>query len=242
MINANNIVFQRFGSADSEDVDILVFVDEIPSATNACHILCKELELRLSTVFQNKILNINLGIAQNGRLTKVFKGALDETNNALFFTYNLHEQHFENQISKTIPRNVEHKLHRASRIILSHLSRTNERERIKKALNGNIFFKIDVIFELNLMNLDFSQATKKQKRVDVYKSIAFQLGQSLALLDGIEIYTKQEQINHYPDLSTYINRQEDCSLLNLNDYFHLFGKKLMAMKSDFIHENESAFI
>ena len=51
---------------------------------------------------------------------------------------------------------------------------------------------------------------------DVLKSIAFQIGQTLALDEGIELFTKMAIVSHFPTLSTYLYRE------SLGDYSSLF--------------------
>ena len=241
MNNKRLPIFQRFGSEDSQDVDCLVFVGEIPLRTAEFHHLCRDFQVQLSELYPNDVINVNIAVMESGRLTKVFKGCLDETNNALYLTYKLHPQCFENQITHLIPRNIEHKLHRASRIILSYLSRTNAREIVKAALNSTIFEKIDALNKIDLLSLDFSQVAKKQNLEDVYKSIAFQFGQSLALMEGVEIYTKKELITFYPELEPFINRIEEANLSILSSYYLIFAQKLIELKTKFVHEYESEF-
>jgi len=242
MIEANKtILFQRFGSADSLDIDCMVFVSRLPETTMGCAELCKKNDAELSRLFPDKKVNSNLGVVAHGVLVDVFKGTIDETNNSMFKTYALHEQRFENQITKLVERHVELKLHRATRIILSYLSRTNKREPIKWALNGNIHDKIEVLQKLSLAELNFSSIEIKNSQEDLYKIIAFQIGQSLALLEGKELYTKQELTEEYPKLSPYINRNMATQLYELNEYFTFFGKKLVELQSTFLYQNEYEF-
>lgn len=242
MIEANTtLLFQRFGSADSLDIDCMVFVSQLPETTMECAKLCMKNDAELSRLFPDKKVNSNLGVVAHGFLVEVFKGAIDETNNSMFRTFSLHKQLFENQITKLVERNVELKLHRASRIILSYLSRTNKREQIKWALNGNIHDKIEVLQKLSLTELDFSSIKIKNSQEDIYKIIAFQIGQSLALLEGKEIYTKQELTEEFPKLSPYMNRITGTQLSELDAYFTSLGKKLVELQSTFLCENESKF-
>jgi hypothetical protein len=55
-----------------------------------------------------------------------------------------------------------------------------------------------------------------EDRVDRYKKIAFQLGQTEALYYGIEIFTKEELVRKYPQLKVFLMRQP-ISENHLND-------------------------
>lgn len=233
-----NLIFQRFGSADSEDIDCLVFVNQIPETKIACNELCKTFDLEFAKLFPNEKINCNLGIVSNGVLTQVYKGVKDETNNAMLTTYHLHHQYFENQILNKVERNLELKIHRATRIILSYLSKSNERVLIKSALNGTIYNKIEVLKELNLSEIVFSSKEKNSKE-DIYKIIAFQIAQTLALLEGKEIYTKKEAVALYPDLATYLQRKQNSSLHHLDNFFKQFPNKILHLHPIFSFQNET---
>ncbi len=237
----NKIIYQRFGSDDSQDIDCLVFINQIPETKIACNELCKTFDYELSKLFPNEKINCNLGIVSNGILTQVYKGATDETNNAMLVTYHLHQQYFENQILYKVERNVELKIHRATRIILSYLSKSNERVLVKSALNGGIFDKIETIKNINLSILKFSSKDKNTIE-DVYKIIAFQIAQTLALLEGKEIYTKKEAILMFPELETYLHRNQNNSPLLLNKYFNLFANKILFLHPIFSFQTETELL
>ena len=132
-------VYQIFGSQNSLDVDVVFFVDKIPDTINNAANLCKQYsELLISTSDKNKKINVNLAVVQNGILQDVFKGTVDELNNALFYTYVLHEQKYVNQITKLSVRDINLKYLRCARMILSFLTKTSYRGIIKQALNTNI--------------------------------------------------------------------------------------------------------
>ncbi|MBL0287093.1 MAG: hypothetical protein IPQ19_06650 [Bacteroidetes bacterium] len=139
-------IYQIFGSQNSLDIDVVFFVDKIPDTINNAANLCKQYsELLISTSDKNKKTNANLAVVQNGNLQDVFKGTVDELNNALFYTYALHEQKHVNQITKLSVRDINLKYLRCARMILSFLTKTTYRGIIKQALNTNIQTKLEVL-------------------------------------------------------------------------------------------------
>ena len=70
--------YQVFGSPTSQDYDIIVFVEDIPSIQE-CKVLCANFEKPLRLIFEDKPLNVNIAIAQNGVITDCFKGIKDES-------------------------------------------------------------------------------------------------------------------------------------------------------------------
>lgn len=188
----------RFGSEDSIDEDVLYVFESMPSFAN-CQAFCGQGED-----------NRNIVTVVNGVIEHCFKGIPDETNNALLATYHLHEQECENPVTKQVERNILLKTVRATRIVLSWLSRSKYRPLIKPALKSNNQEK-----RLQaLSSLDFDSI---EINLDSCKSIAFQLGQSLALNQGNEIYSKRELKQLFPELIPFLDRAIPQSLLPLNE-------------------------
>jgi hypothetical protein len=210
-------LFQIFGSKSSEDYDVIVFVDEIPITEDA-KFLCREFDKILYMKFVDsgmeiKRINTNLAVLKNGIVVDVHKGTVSEVNNSLYITYDLHEQISPNQIERLIERNdIDLKLMRSARFILMYLSRTSYRFEIKSALKGNFIKKIKVLDRIDLTEID--DLNKNIEWKDYLKSVAFQLSQSLSLLDGIELYTKEDLSKRFPDLEKMLMRTgEDLSML-----------------------------
>lgn len=63
---------------------------------------------------------------------------------------------------------------------------------IKGALNADIYNKIQVLHQIEYEKI--SDWGKSQNHIEIKKTLAFQLGQTLALANGIECYTKQQII------------------------------------------------
>lgn len=205
--------YQFFGSADSQDIDVVFFIDTMPETIQQKLNLSKEYSAVLQTEFISKTINANLAVLENGVIKQVYKGTADELNNALYHTYSFHKQIFENQIQRLLPRNIDLKFLRSSRMILSFLSKTKYRGSIKEALRNNLHHKIKVLKEIDLATItDFG---KSQNKIDIFKSIAFQIGQSIALHNGDEYYTKSQIAESFPELRSYLAREINSDLSKL---------------------------
>ncbi len=190
------------GSRDSTDVDRIYFFDELPPLAD-CHAFCAE-----GTPAENR----NIAVLRDGVVAACFKGLPDEVNNGLLRTASLHPQNGPNPIERRVARITALKTTRAVRLILTRLTRTPQRTSIKRALRSyHVETRNEVLATIPFHTLDLS--------VDAYKSIAFQLGQSLALLDGEELYTKQEIAQTFPALRPALYRcATQTDLLALNQH------------------------
>ncbi len=229
--------FQILGSESSQDIDIMVFVEKLPTSVYECSQFClsygkslaKELNddstESLSENPQRKI-NANVGIVQNGILISAYKGNQDETNNALFYTYVLHKQYFDNHILEIVPRNLTEKIHRTLRVMLSFLTKSKHRTTIKMALIADWQRKVEVLLALDLQEFFFDNQLKNQlgkvALLDFQKTFAFQMGQCQALLEGQEFYTKEAVSAYFPALSAYLLRTENLDNSVLNDFKNNF--------------------
>lgn len=197
--------YNIFGSETSQDYDIMVYVDEIPSIQQ-CKELCSKLEAELEAELPEKKRNVNLAVIEDGVIAKVFKGTADECNNSVFATYDLHSQRHPLPITRKLTRDVPLKLARGLRIMLSFLSRTEHRELVKKALRGSTTDKLAA-----LESISFAEITdlgkNNQDVVEFYKQAAFQIGQCLGLLHGFELYSKTEIAQFFPSLGVYLLRE-----------------------------------
>lgn len=220
-------LYQIFGSENSTDIDVMFFVEEIPANIPACRALCND----LAQQFQQKKgisenINSNISVVENGRIVAIFKGIVDESNNALFHTYKLHYQDFENNISQVLPRNIDAKLIRTARVLLSFLTKTTERSLVKKALQSNFGEKLAALKTLTLRNYETESALGNTNSLpDFQKTFAFQIGQTLALLEGREYYTKNEVGAHFPDLQPFLNRNKGLSNEVLQEYLGIYIQK-----------------
>lgn len=208
------MTFNVFGSASSLDLDLMVYLPVLPPLEEAKRI-SKEYNEKIEVLFGNqKRANTNLAVLKDGVITEVFKGTVDEVNNSIFLTYDLHSQKHPLMVTRLLPRDKGLKLLRAARIILSFYSRTEHRPMVKKALQGDLKAKLDC---LKAMDLSREYAfDKNQSSLDVYKTVAFQFGQVLGLYSDQEFYSKEAIIDAYPELSEYL-RREVSPLANLEN-------------------------
>jgi len=203
-------IFQIFGSKSSEDYDVMIFVDKIPSIEESKQ-LCEKYNKKLYFTFLDtgmtiKKINCNLAVIKDGIIIEVFKGTSDECNNSLLLTYDFHKQFHEQQIKRLVERDINIKIMRSARFMLMNLSHTQHRFDIKKSLRSNFIEKIKVLEKIDLSKINDLGQNSGLGWVDYLKSMTFQIGQSLALIDGIEIYTKEEIADKYPDLSEMLYR------------------------------------
>lgn len=219
----NDIVFedyQLFGSSDSIDYDIMVFVDSL-GTTQENHDTVTELDRKLALIYTDKHLNANLALVEYGVVTEVFKGTADEVNNMLYLTYDSHEQTSKLKITRLVERDVELKILRTARVLLSFLSRTEHRPEIKKALKSDLIEKIKVLSSIDL-SIIVDLGTRNVRWNDYLKTMAFQLGQTISLMRGTELYSKKEIIKTFPDLKSMLNREETEDLSVLEKYKDIF--------------------
>jgi len=230
--------FYIFGSEDSQDYDVLVSVEQIPQNIDDAHNICKYYNDKLSsTLLPDKELNCNLGVFKDDKLVKVFKGTVEELNNVIYYTYDNHKQFYPNPITEPTTRDVDEKILRVARFIITFYSRTNLRTQIKAALRGDLKLKLEVLKQINFVDMvDFPG--KKEKFEDIYKVLAFQFGQVFSIIDGYESdsYTKNGIIKNYPDLRNFLKRSplklSDLEVLNkyLSRFIDLIESKIDTIK------------
>ena len=230
-------IFQIFGSESSEDYDVIVFIDKIPSIEESKQ-LCKKYNNSLYMMFVDygmtiKTLNTNLAVLEDGVVVDVHKGSIDEVNNSLIDTYGFHKQLHKQQINRRLERDVDLKVMRSIRFILMYLSRTDYRFEVKTALKANFIKKIKV-----LNRIDLSKTTqlgeKSVEWVDYLKSVSFQLAQSIALMNDKELYSKEDLSKEFPNLEPMLMRTgEDLSSLeeHKEEFIRLCKLRLSKMKT-----------
>ena len=184
------------GSEDSTDRDIIYVFESLPSFQE-CKSFCDGQGAN----------NGNIVVIKDGVIASAYKGSIDEVNNGLFHTYKLHKQEFPLLIERTVERDVILKDIKVIRKILSTFTRTQFRVTVKEALRGSWQAKISLLKNLDYYSIDFDNIQKSNK-ADLLKSFAFQLGQAIALHEGVELYTKREIGSYFPELNDYLRRKE----------------------------------
>lgn len=206
------MIYWIFGSRTSQDVDALVIVEKLGSiAENKQTVSDMESKLQIK---YDRTLNLNLGTLENGSLKEVYKGTVDEVNNSIMDTYSLHKQECPLLITHRIHRDVDLKIIRCLRIILSFYSRTPHRTQVKKALSGDVSLKHETLKAIDISTVLELGSGKHVDFYDYLKTLAFQLGQTRALIDGVELYTKEDIGVKYPQLRIFLQRTlSDLSVL-----------------------------
>lgn len=183
------------GSHDSLDKDVLVLIPEVlprPQAKGLCDSF--------------KEFNANLITVKDGVVGWCYKGPIDEVNNGLLVTYNLHHQEHPCPVTRKVDRNKAVKAVRVVRGVLGQFTRTPFRDEVKAVLrDGSWKRKLLMIHKLKednaLQYIDQSLILERRK------FLAFQLGQLVALLDGEEVYTKSGVVSHLPSLEPCLYRE-----------------------------------
>jgi hypothetical protein len=212
-----------FGSENSQDYDIMVEIDSIPTDIDKAHSICKDFNNQLTLIYPDKEINSNLIVISDNKIIDCFKGTTDELNNCIFYTYNLHSQKHPNPILSPTERNINEKILRVARFIITFYSRTELRKEIKSALRGNLLQKLEVLKKIDFVKMtDFPD--KKERKEDIKKTISFQFGQIFSIIDDFEpdSYTKNGIIKNYPDLKHFLNRKKENDLNILNNYLKRF--------------------
>ncbi len=197
------MIYNVYGSASSIDADVAVIVNKYLNFKNKFQIqqLRQQYIKQLHTQF-DKELNVNLVKVKDGIIYETFVGIPDELNNAIFYTYNYHTQTHQLFVKRVVERNIKAKVERIPMVILTYLSRFQPlRPKIKAALRSQNFqTRIETINEvINHRNINEYliniETFKKMPLSEVAKKIVFQVRQTIYLINGIEIYTKEEAID-----------------------------------------------
>ncbi|KIO74687.1 hypothetical protein TH53_24985 [Pedobacter lusitanus] len=197
-----DLKYYYFGSADSLDTDVLVHHPEA-TGTDSDSSLVDELRSKFPMCIK---WDINIVKIDGGYVTKSIpsKGNVDSVNNSLYQTYHLHVQDHEQPIIGNLPRQKLLAVVRCIRAILLSVKKTSQYKlHIRPALKADFIDRLDALLKVSYDQPPFS---KEEDNLDEYKRVAFRIGQTLSLLDGIEIYTKEDFIRYHPDLAAIINR------------------------------------
>lgn len=194
------------GSSNSVDLDTVYVFENEPSFKEAKE-FCDN----------KKDENANIICVKDGKVSYCYKGTIDEINNSLLITYGQHTQDFPLIITEKVKRDKYLKLIRSTRCIISQLSRTDIRPMVKKGLNGDWYDRLKALIytEDRLKRDDYQDITSgKKNSKEIFKTMAFQIGQTLALFtDNDELYTKNDIHKKYPLLKPYLERR----MVNTND-------------------------
>ncbi|MDJ1502320.1 hypothetical protein [Xanthocytophaga agilis] len=193
-----------FGSANSLDKDVLLECEHIPDKQTS------QEWINAYRQHHHVSWNINLITIQDGVIVNTIpsKSTIDGLNNALFDTYRLHIQAYPLPVTHKVKRHLLLNIYRCIRTVLTFCTRTQYRSVIRPTLNGihPFFHKLDSLELLDFTTLTSFDA-KYTNDIDIWKTIPFYIGQTLALLDGVEIYTKDALVDSFPQFTNFIYRQ-----------------------------------
>lgn len=196
-----------YGSEDSLDTDVFIEVDNIPDNIEEAIQYMKKLKNTFNLDWNMNMIVIKDGVVVNNIPSKGSKYSL---NNSLYYTYDNHTQTWDNPIKRLLRANKLLNIYKCVRNILTQLTRVNEEYRgFIKPLKGIHPWenKLVSFSKINFCEIEtFNQPY--QTDTDTWKSIVFYLGQSLSLLDDVEVYTKKHLIEEHPYFENFILRKE----------------------------------
>jgi hypothetical protein len=209
--------YYRFGSADSIDIDVLVDHPEATGQEKDKDIICA-LKNQFPRIAD---WNINIISIENGLVVKSIpsKGSPDGVNNSLYETFHLHEQKYSFPLTQRLERNIDAAIEKCLTAIFTFYKRTNQdkfyKSIPKEIKNGEATLK-DRLDKLNQFDFNLLPYDDDMRNRNAFKSIAFHIGQTLSLINGIEIYTKADLVYLHPELSPIIKRENIGLLERLN--------------------------
>ncbi|KAL9643196.1 hypothetical protein ABK040_001684 [Willaertia magna] len=237
----NEVPWFIHGSIDSVDIDkFYLFKDKLPPESD-CNMFIRSSGTEDRNLFVLRTLDFKTPINnEKGYMSNVFKGLIDEANNALFTSYNLHltKQLYPNPIIGKVQRLIPLKVVQTLMNILSKVRRSKPyRELSVKGLNVPSFkLKKLTVEEINFKNL------MKPLTIDDFKYLAFRLGQTLALIEGVELFTKSDISNYFNELKPLLYRDDNVlyeeKINILNNFKEIFIDKIKYVISNrFSHLN-----
>ena len=200
--------YYLYGSDDSQDQDVIIWIPDtlMPPTQQERKNLVQEL-----VHAHQKPWNATLVTIKDGYLTDTIypKAWIDGLNNSLYTTYDLHTQKYVKPIRGLMKRNKLLGIYKAARTTLTLLTRTHLRTSVRPVVNGVHPFemKLKALKMVNFLEIeDFNQ--KNTKNEDIWKTIAFYLGQNISLIENnIEIYTKKDLVKYHPNLENLVYRK-----------------------------------
>lgn len=196
-----------FGSPDSIDVDVLVDHPEMTGSSSDKEIIKKMIESHPSI----QAWNLSLIHIENHIIARTMqrRGSADAVHNSLYYTYNFHLQQYENPLLFPVKRHRLLAVQTCVRTLLSITSATNQKAFYKKHISNVLREGIwtNEVELLSILSYKEQFFDDPVRNLDLLKSLAFDVGQTLSLLQGKEFYTKKEIINAHPELAQLILRQ-----------------------------------
>lgn len=213
--------YNIYGSKDSTDIDAVVYLDTIPTVIEDKKNLTNAIKKECGVDW-----NLIIARAANGIIQECTypKASPDSLNNAIFNTYHLHEQEWNSEVIFSVKRNIPLAIYKTITIVLTYLTRTHYRKLIRPTLNYS--FGIDIKLE-HLSQIDFETINgfnqDNASDIDIWKTLPFYLVQNVALLNAVELYSKQTIVDYEPKAKPFLYRQEQIYDKQwLTQYLHYY--------------------
>lgn len=176
-------IVDNFGNVVVNDIDMVV---------NTTEIYNDNFYKKLISYFHRIKVDLNFIKIENGIVSWTYKGTVDEVHNML-------------NLPTKVDRDIGLKVLRTLRGIISHTSRTEYRKYCKETLkSNNINDKIEFLDKV--YDVDIFSKNEKIHETDFKKFITFQLCQTIALIEGTEIFTKKECKEMFINSDIFLNR------------------------------------
>ena len=227
IIKENGFIYNIFGSPNGNDCDVAVlitkkFLLDVSGKFERVRDLYKD---ALTNLIENCDVNIdvNLVIIENGKVVWVRYGTTWETNNAIFYTYHLHDQKYPIFISNAVlPTEIEKnaKIHRAVRNILSIYMRSLYRNEVTKVLHPtyNLNQRINMINKIEMNQNIWAENRKDEFKIGrQLKRACYQTLQAITALETPGLYTKMELLEFRPIMQVFLKRIQPT----MSDYHNL---------------------
>lgn len=200
--------YYRFGSKDSLDIDILIEHPNSLGNEGDSNLIAEIWNEYPETANWNiNIIKIKSGVIANSIPSK---GSPDSVNNSLYETYHLHEQIHLFPLDQKVERILILAIVKCIRAILTSLKRNSYHEIYKRdispLLKSNLPFS-EWIKCVELIDFNQNFYDNKVENSNKIKSLAFHVGQTISLIQGIGIYNKQELCYYHPELTWLIKRE-----------------------------------
>lgn len=154
-----------------------------------------------------------------------FKGTPDAINNQILETYSYHKQEYPCPVSFKIERNIPLKFVRSLRQLLGLIGKQRNyyRDIVKDSLRSLDYFqRLKTFVSLDLTKV-FAMEEKDDQKIYDIKAITFQMAQTVAQADGIELYSKKAVVDYDNRLKPFMYRdyeylKDSQNLSILNEY------------------------
>jgi len=222
----------RYGSNDSDDVDIFIALSRVPDYTDDTDVyFIEEIHQAVSDLLKSGVIAESnrkieyslIHVSKDGAVDWCEYDDLEECNNALFHTFSHHAYNNSvmggvNPVKKKLRQNVSYKIVKVVRSLLTYLSRTEHRTDVKYLLkNGTFGERLEFVLKF-LSNQGLSELESFNKNlsdVEITKDIAFMFIQLYSLIHDVDVFTKRDAVLRYPDMMKYIYKESDASRSDL---------------------------